>query len=188
MLRETPTVERVQVPGFEAKATQSPRGIKVELIGELDLASHESVGELIDRIPSADGHSPGVAEIDLGELSFADVSGVRAIEHACRHLASLGWTVQLLNLRPNVRKVAELAASPALTRTDGIPTSNQFVPEADALEQQREQAPWSATYGRDDTSEPLSALDYPERLPPEASETDVLDQTQPIEFDDHWER
>ena len=188
MLRETPTVERVQAPGFEAKATRSPRGIKVELVGELDVASHESLRALIDRIPSADGHCRSVAEIDLGELSFADVSGIRAIEHACRRLASLGWTVQPRDLRTNVRKVAELASMPALTRTLRIPSNNQFVPEADVLEQQREVTPWTSTYRRDDTTEPLAALDYPERLPPEASETDVLEQTQPIEFDDDWER
>lgn len=188
MIRETPMFEGVQVPGFEAKATRSPDGIKVELLGELDLASYKSVGELIDLIASAGGQGPGVAEIDLGELSFADVSGIRAIGHACRRLGSLGWTVLTRNVRPNVRKVAELASIPVLTRTDRSATTNQFVPEADALEQQREVAPWSSTYGTDDTSERLPAFDCPERLPSEACETDVVDQSQLIEFDDDWER
>jgi hypothetical protein len=60
--------------------------------------------------------------------------------------------------------------------------SNPFVPEADQLDQQREVGPPPVA---DD--EPRRALDYPKRMPLEASEADVLEQEQelPDDEDDH---
>jgi hypothetical protein len=54
-----------------------------------------------------------------------------------------------------------------------------FVPEADALDQQREVA---APAVSDD--QPKRALEYPRRMPLEASEADVLDQEQELAGDD----
>jgi hypothetical protein len=53
--------------------------------------------------------------------------------------------------------------------------SDPFVPEADSLDQRREVIPAPDV---DDPGE--SALAYPNRLPMEASEADVLDQDQSV--------
>jgi hypothetical protein len=58
--------------------------------------------------------------------------------------------------------------------------SDAFVPEADKLDQGREVgAPL-------DEDERARALAYPERLPTDASEADVLEQLQSVEDDDDW--
>jgi hypothetical protein len=65
---------------------------------------------------------------------------------------------------------------------------NPFVPEADALEQQQDVTPGPELPGDDESQEPEPALEYPQRLPPEASEADALEQNQTVEFDDDEQR
>jgi hypothetical protein len=60
------------------------------------------------------------------------------------------------------------------------PMSDPFIPEADALDQRREVAPDSVA--SDDEREP--AIEYPRRMPLEASESDVLEQEQTVDLDD----
>ncbi len=55
-----------------------------------------------------------------------------------------------------------------------------FVPEADALDQQREVTPPPLS----ETDRP--ALEYPDRIPAEAPAADVLEQAQPVAGDDDW--
>jgi hypothetical protein len=57
-----------------------------------------------------------------------------------------------------------------------------FVPEADALDQQREAVPSSFA-----EAERESPLEYPRRIPVEASDADVLEQSQSVlGADDDW--
>ena len=58
--------------------------------------------------------------------------------------------------------------------------SESFIPEADALDQRREVVPEPAA--SDDEREP--PIEYPKRFPFEASESDVLEQEQTVDFDD----
>jgi hypothetical protein len=59
--------------------------------------------------------------------------------------------------------------------------SDAFVPEADKLDQRREVSPTS------DPEDSAAALAYPEKLPTDASEADVLEQMQSVEDeDDDW--
>jgi hypothetical protein len=60
------------------------------------------------------------------------------------------------------------------------PMSDSFIPEADALDQHREVSP--GPIGSDDEREP--AIEYPRRMPLEASESDVLEQEQTVDIDD----
>ena len=60
------------------------------------------------------------------------------------------------------------------------PVSDAFVPEADKLDQGREVSATS------DPEERAAALSYPEKLPTDASEADVLEQMQSVEDDDDW--
>jgi hypothetical protein len=55
-----------------------------------------------------------------------------------------------------------------------------FVPEADALDQEREVVPAAE-------AESESPLQYPRRIPAEAPDADVLEQSQPVVFaEDDW--
>jgi hypothetical protein len=55
-----------------------------------------------------------------------------------------------------------------------------FVPEADALDQEREVVPAAE-------AERESSLEYPRRIPVEAPDADVLEQSQPVlGADDEW--
>jgi hypothetical protein len=65
--------------------------------------------------------------------------------------------------------------------------TDPFVPEADALEQRQEVTPARGRSDNDENAEPKPALEYPERLPAEASEADALEQNQTVEFDDDRE-
>jgi hypothetical protein len=59
--------------------------------------------------------------------------------------------------------------------------SDAFVPEADKLDQRRE------VRAAFDADERRAALAYPEKLPTDASEADVLEQMQSVEDeDDDW--
>ena len=58
--------------------------------------------------------------------------------------------------------------------------TDPFVPEADRLEQDQDAAPHPVP--SDDEAEP--PLDYPVRIPPEAAEGDLLEQSQSLAPDD----
>lgn len=62
--------------------------------------------------------------------------------------------------------------------------SDAFVPEVDALDQHREVVPEAI----DPEDEPQAAIDYPNSIPIEASESDVLEQAQVVGFDDEDDR
>lgn len=64
---------------------------------------------------------------------------------------------------------------------------NPYVPEADFLEQQQEVIP-SPEPDDEENEQTQGVLEYPERLPIEAAEADVLEQNQSVEFDDDWEQ
>jgi hypothetical protein len=62
--------------------------------------------------------------------------------------------------------------------------SDAFVPEADALDQHREVTPEAV----DSDDERPPAIEFPARIPFEAPESDVLEQAQPVDFDDEDDR
>ena len=61
-----------------------------------------------------------------------------------------------------------------------ISVSDAFVPEADRLDQEREVSAGQVA------DEGGAALVYPGKLPPDASEADVLEQLQSVDEDDDW--
>ena len=63
--------------------------------------------------------------------------------------------------------------------------TDPFVPEADALEQQQEVTPEPALPANDEEGRGYpAALEYPARMPNEASEADALEQHQTVELDE----
>ena len=67
----------------------------------------------------------------------------------------------------------------------GVIMSDAYVPDDDALEQAQEVD--AAPLDEDDVQAGGSALVYPERVPPEANDADVLEQAQEIPWDDDHE-
>ena len=61
-----------------------------------------------------------------------------------------------------------------------IEVSDAFVPEADKLDQEREVS------AGPDADRGATALSYPNKLPPDVSEADVLEQLQSVDDDDDW--
>jgi hypothetical protein len=74
-----------------------------------------------------------------------------------------------------------MTASSGSRRDDAPPPDS--VPEADALDQQREAVPGAALRPDDDEAA-RRPLDYPDRIPFEAPEADVLEQSQAVDTDD----
>jgi hypothetical protein len=65
--------------------------------------------------------------------------------------------------------------------------ADRFVPEADALDQQREVDPTAAPPEHDRDPRWAPALEYPDRMPADASEGDVLEQNQDVDYDEEEE-
>ena len=64
---------------------------------------------------------------------------------------------------------------------------NRFVPEADALDQQLDAAPAEADSVQEDDGPGRSpAFERPAKMPLEAPESDVLEQSQTVDLDDEW--
>jgi hypothetical protein len=68
------------------------------------------------------------------------------------------------------------------SRPEGV-GPDDFVPEADALDQQREVSSGSEVL-RDEEESAKRPLEYPRRIPVEAPEADVLEQAQSVDSDD----
>jgi anti-anti-sigma factor len=83
---------------FEARI--EPDGV-VHLSGELDMAVADSFSQGL--MSSLDGQQP---VLDLSELTFLDSSGIRAILQIAR---ASGQAVVLRSLRPNIRRVLDVA-------------------------------------------------------------------------------
>lgn len=66
--------------------------------------------------------------------------------------------------------------------------ADSFVPEADAVDQEREIDPAQAVpIDEEESRASEAALEYPQRLPVEVSEADLVEQTQTVETDDDRE-
>jgi anti-anti-sigma factor len=87
------------LPPFDIRV--DPDGV-VYMSGELDMANAESLEQAL-----ASNLNGQQRVLDLGQLTFLDSSGIRAILHLAQ---SSGEAVTLRNLRPNVRKILAVAS------------------------------------------------------------------------------
>lgn len=67
--------------------------------GEVDMAYGEAIREMIDEVAEQ------VHTIDLTELSFVDVVGLRAVAHAARGLAARHGVAHLMGMQPRVERL-----------------------------------------------------------------------------------
>jgi len=90
------------------------------LVGELDVATEPVVATLIEQ-QLATGHRE--VRIDLSELVFCDVRGMRALLQASRRLTAAGGQLVLVRPRPLFRRIVVLCGlSDDLGLLDSPPT------------------------------------------------------------------
>src|SRR5690349_6436817 len=93
-------------PLFQALPVENPRGIR--LIGELDMATIGDLRAALDGIPPG----PDSITLDLADLSFMDVSGLRGIEGYASGLNG-SRPLRLVNVPEHVRRVFEITGATA---------------------------------------------------------------------------
>ena len=119
--------EAAEPPFFEAAAvepdhlrieiTTEPDCARVTLRGELDLGS---VPEFeIETAPLHEGPgAPSKVLLDLGELTFCDSAGLRALLVVTRALERRDAGVRLVNVPPSIRRVIEITGTATIFHID----------------------------------------------------------------------
>jgi anti-anti-sigma factor len=79
---------------------------QVHLVGEMDIASEQSVASVIERLMS-DADAQTIV-IDLSDVSFCDAAGLGVFAHAQRGAAATGRTIVLANPKPIVGRLFEI--------------------------------------------------------------------------------
>jgi anti-anti-sigma factor len=77
------------------------------VIGELDLSGVATVEGCVDALVAVRPR-PSRVMVDLHELRFVDVVGVRTLVKACWRLRRVG-TLEVLGIQPSVQRVLDLA-------------------------------------------------------------------------------
>jgi anti-anti-sigma factor len=90
---------------FRVSITRRAQRVFVQVFGELDLAARERFADLLLRLPK---DSVKRVTLDLGELSFIDSTGIRAITAFCDTFRDAGIDVELFQGPPAVRRVFEV--------------------------------------------------------------------------------
>ena len=93
------------IGSFAVRAGHDRHGSRLGLVGELDVATADVLAREVRRIEDGD-ETPVV--IDLRELRFLDVMGVRALLDACALLSEHGWQVAVEGAGVQVARVLEL--------------------------------------------------------------------------------
>ena len=92
---------------FDVLRVEDGRGARLALRGELDMSSapvlERALGEAARRRPAE-------IVLDLTDLSFTDVSGLRTILDAARTGRREGWNLVIANPLPHIVRLLELTA------------------------------------------------------------------------------
>ena len=78
--------------------------MRIELVGELDVATAPELQRHVDEIASADGD----AWIDCTGLTFADSSGLETLTRLAKALGAQDRRLVLTNVRPMVRRAMDV--------------------------------------------------------------------------------
>ena len=78
--------------------------MRIELVGELDVATAPELRSRVDEITSADGDT----WIDCTELTFADSSGLDILTRLAKALRAQERRLVLTNVRPMVRRAMDV--------------------------------------------------------------------------------
>ena len=91
-------------PDLRVAVQAAEGGTRIELVGELDVATAPELQRRVDEIASADGDT----WIDCTELTFADSSGLNTLTHLAQALRAQNRRLVLTNLRPMVKRAMDV--------------------------------------------------------------------------------
>jgi anti-anti-sigma factor len=125
--------------GFEMREVfDDPAVVRLVLSGELDFAVAEVLGNRLRMLRNA-GHD---VRVDLAELEFIDLSGLRELIAALAEADSEGWRLEIdPHSTPLVRRAVELAGLQSLFGTQagpGLPPPSRGFVESPALRRLRD--------------------------------------------------
>ena len=104
-------------PDFRVAVEAAEGGTKVELVGELEVATAPQLQRRVDEITGADGD----VWIDCTELTFADSSGLEILTLLAKALCAQERRLVLTNLRPMVRRAMDVLQITELFELDEAP-------------------------------------------------------------------
>ena len=82
-----------------------PTSVVVSIVGELDMADGDQVGKIL--IDAAEARKP-IIRLELGGLTFADSSAIKAILMGAQAAEERGATYELVNPHDRVRRLLEV--------------------------------------------------------------------------------
>ena len=91
---------------FSANALHQDGSLVLALTGELDIATAPVLHRAVDELLSP--HLKAVT-LDLAELSFVDVVGLRALVDVKRHVGDAGAAFRLCSVNDSTQRVMQLA-------------------------------------------------------------------------------
>jgi anti-anti-sigma factor len=95
-----------------------PDRARVFLRGELDLATASLLHKRIDELLAGNGQHRSLLLIDLGELTFCDSSGLRALLEILDRCHRLGTNLRVTNVPANIHRVFELTGTTSVLNID----------------------------------------------------------------------
>jgi len=91
-------------PDLRVAVQAAEGGLRIELAGELDVATAPELRSRVDEIASAEGD----AWVDCTELVFADSSGLDTLTRLAKSLRAQDRRLVLTNVRPMVRRAMDV--------------------------------------------------------------------------------
>jgi stage II sporulation protein AA (anti-sigma F factor antagonist) len=92
---------------FRVAVEAAEGGTKIELVGELDVATAPELRRSVDQITGGGGGG-GDVWIDCSGLTFADSSGLEVLTLLAKTLRAQDRRLVLTNLRPMVRRAMDV--------------------------------------------------------------------------------
>jgi anti-sigma B factor antagonist len=102
---------------FRVAVEAAEGGTKIELVGELDVATAPELRRSVDRITGGGGD----VWIDCTGLTFADSSGLEVLTLLAKALRAQDRRLVLTNLRPMVRRAMDVLQITELFELDEAP-------------------------------------------------------------------
>jgi anti-anti-sigma factor len=96
------------IGAFSIRAVRTEGRLRVSLAGELDIQGAHLLNVTIKECVLGEGTAESVT-LDLTDLSFADLRGLRAITDAFGFIRSNGLTVDIRSVNPRVERIAQLS-------------------------------------------------------------------------------
>jgi anti-sigma B factor antagonist len=109
------------LPPFEVSCVKENQCERLSLRGELDMSSAPI---LTRELESAARRRPEQLILDLAELSFMDVTGLRTILDAARRARRDGGSVIIANPMPHIVRLLELTAIDQTLEVRGRPLTS----------------------------------------------------------------